>query len=303
MCTAVCRPRTSIPPASPAGPNVSAPCVPLTVTVSAEPSPLPPAPARSASIAVRSVPDRSPTTTLSAPPRARNATASTSSRSIVTLATSRKRRTRPPLALMSTFSETLAPLNRSVSRPSWPSTVSLPSPGSHWKASSPAPISARSLPLSPKTESLPSPPIIVSAPCEPRRVSLPAPASRVSWITSAGSAVAVTVSLPPSAWTTRRSLAPSALVMFTIAASPAIDADVPLPVTLIVSAPLRRRPSRCRPAVAGVAAQGGGEIGVELGSRRCRRGRRPPASPTRPVRRRRRPRRRRCPSRCWRRRG
>ena len=36
--------------------------------------------------------------------------------------------------------------------PSWPSTVSLPSPGSHWKTSSPAPSSARSLPLSPSDE-------------------------------------------------------------------------------------------------------------------------------------------------------
>ena len=41
---------------------------------------------------------------LSAPPRARKSMLSTSSRSIVTLATSRRKRTRPPLATMSMFS-------------------------------------------------------------------------------------------------------------------------------------------------------------------------------------------------------
>ena len=56
------------------------------------------------------------------------------------------------------FSSTLAPLNSSVSMPSWPSTVSLPSPGSHWKMSSPAPSNATSLPCWPSMKSLPSPP-------------------------------------------------------------------------------------------------------------------------------------------------
>ena len=37
------------------------------------------------------------------------------------------------------FSLALEPLNSSVSVPAWPSTVSLPSPGSHWNVSSPAP--------------------------------------------------------------------------------------------------------------------------------------------------------------------
>ena len=37
------------------------------------------------------------------------------------------------------FSPMLEPLNCSVSVPAWPSTVSLPSPGSHWKVSLPAP--------------------------------------------------------------------------------------------------------------------------------------------------------------------
>ena len=42
--------------------------------------------------------------------------------------------TRSPLAEMSMFSLTLAPLKSIVSVPAWPSTVSLPSPGSHWKS-------------------------------------------------------------------------------------------------------------------------------------------------------------------------
>ena len=133
---------------------------------------------------------------------------STSSRSIVTLATSRRNRTRPPLAEMSMFSLALEPKKSIVSAPSWPSMVSLPSPGSHWKTSSPAPMKATSLPLSPKTKSLPSPPRNTSAPCEPRSVSLPAPPSIVSLMTPAGSVVAVTPSLPPRALTTSESLAP-----------------------------------------------------------------------------------------------
>ena len=55
------------------------------------------------------------------------------------LATSRVNRTRLPLAEMSNFSAMLAPLKSIVSVPAWPSTVSLPSPGFHWKMSSPAP--------------------------------------------------------------------------------------------------------------------------------------------------------------------
>ena len=40
------------------------------------------------------------------------------------------------------FSAALLPLNTIVSAPAWPSTTSLPSPGSHWKVSSPAPSNA-----------------------------------------------------------------------------------------------------------------------------------------------------------------
>ena len=65
---------------------------------------------------------------------------------------------RPPLAEMSMFSATLAPLNSIVSVPSWPSSVSLSSPGFQTKVSSPAPISA---------VSLPSPPLIRSSPSLP----------------------------------------------------------------------------------------------------------------------------------------
>ena len=50
------------------------------------------------------------------------------------------------------------PLKSSRSSPAWPSTKSLPSPGSHWKRSSPAPTSALSAPWLPSTWSSPSPP-------------------------------------------------------------------------------------------------------------------------------------------------
>ena len=131
--------------------TVSAPLVPFEVTLSAARRPL----ARSSVTRLTSVPDMSPTTMLSAPPSALKVMRSTSSRSIVTFATSRKKIARPPLAKMSMFSAAPAPLNRSSSVPSWPSTVSLPSPGSHWKRSLPAPRNATSSPLSPKTKSLP----------------------------------------------------------------------------------------------------------------------------------------------------
>ena len=65
-------------------------------------------------------------------------TVSMPSVSLVTLATSRVRRRRLPLAARSIFSPMLEPLKARVSLPAWPSTVSLPSPGSHWKGSSPA---------------------------------------------------------------------------------------------------------------------------------------------------------------------
>ena len=74
---------------------------------------------------------------VSAPPSAWIWTCSTLLRSMTTLPTSRDSRARVPLAESSMLSLTLAPLNTSVSVPSWPSTVSLPSPGFHTKVSLP----------------------------------------------------------------------------------------------------------------------------------------------------------------------
>ena len=98
------------------------------------------------------VPVRSLTVMVSAPPRALKLIPSTPLRSMVTLPTSRKNRTRLPLAERSMFSLALEPLNCIVSVPSWPSTVSLPSPGFHTKVSSPAPMKATSLPRPPMIE-------------------------------------------------------------------------------------------------------------------------------------------------------
>ena len=116
---------------------------------------------------MRSVPVRSLTVMVSAPPRALTSIRSTSLRSMVMLPTSRVNRTRWPLAEMSIFSLTSAPLKSIVSLPSWPSTVSLPSPGFQTKVSSPAPMSATSLPRLPSMKSLPSPPSSRSLPSPP----------------------------------------------------------------------------------------------------------------------------------------
>ena len=90
-----------------------------------------------------------------------------------------------PLAETSIFSPMLEPLKSSASSPLWPSTVSLPSPGSHWKRSSPLPSSAVSAPWLPSTRSSPSPPSMRSAPLPPRRVSAPSPPSIVSAVSGA----------------------------------------------------------------------------------------------------------------------
>ena len=79
---------------------------------------------------------------------------------------------------MSMFSATLAPLKSIVSKPSWPSSVSLSSPGFQTKVSSPAPIRA---------VSLPSPPLIRSLPSLPIKMSSPRPPFIVSWMPSASS--------------------------------------------------------------------------------------------------------------------
>ena len=138
---------------------------------------------------------------------------------------------------MSMLSLMLEPLKSIVSRPSCPSSVSLPSPGFHWKTSSSVPIRARSSPLSPKVKSAPAPPRNTSAPCEPRSESSSAPPSTVSLTTPAGSVVAVTPSLPPSVLITRASLAPSLPVMFTRGVRPSTETDVPAPTTSTTSLP------------------------------------------------------------------
>ena len=89
-----------------------------------------------------SVPVRSLTVTLSAPPSALKVTNSTPPVSIVMFAGLRKNRSRFPFADRSTVSEAAAPLNTMVSLPSSPSIVSLPSPGSQTNVSSPAPRAA-----------------------------------------------------------------------------------------------------------------------------------------------------------------
>ena len=123
----------------------------------------------------------------------------------VMLPTSRESRTRPPLAEISMFSATLAPLNTSVSVPAPPSTMSLPSPGFHTKVSLPSPRSAKSLPWPPSTMSLPAPPISVSAPWLPVMVSLPAPPSIDEPDDAGRRGVAASMtSLPPPALTSAR---------------------------------------------------------------------------------------------------
>ena len=68
------------------------------------------------------------------------------------------------------------PKKSRASLPAWPSTVSLPSPGSHWNVSSPPPSSAESAPWLPSTTSSPAPPSRTSAPsaAEQRVVALAA---------------------------------------------------------------------------------------------------------------------------------
>ena len=129
----------------------SAPFVPLTTTWSAAPSPAPPV-AEIDLDSSRPVPDRSLTVTTSAPPSALNVDRLDASVSMTMAATSRVKRSRPPLAERSIFSATLAPLKQHRVGAACPSIVSLPSPGSHWNVSSPAPSSAKSSPRLPSIE-------------------------------------------------------------------------------------------------------------------------------------------------------
>ena len=113
---------------------------------------------------VTSVPVRSLITMLSAPPSAWNLINSTSLRSMVTLAMSRVKRTRPPLAEMSMFSAMLAPLKSSGRRRPGPRRVVVVArvPLEHVVAGAQEGGVVARLP---STKSLPSPPFKRSAPC------------------------------------------------------------------------------------------------------------------------------------------
>ena len=119
IVTSAARPDTVTTPLSSVIVITSSPLVALMMTVSAWPSPtpLPGVAARSMSTCLTSVPVRSLTVMVSAPPRALKLMVSTPLRSMVMLPTSRVSVARPPLAEMSMFSLTLAPLNSSVSLP------------------------------------------------------------------------------------------------------------------------------------------------------------------------------------------
>ena len=143
--------------------------VPLTTTVSAEPSPPPPVAARSTStlVDVRAgqvadgdrvgAAERADVDALDAVGVHRDRG------DVAGQAHARCRWRRASIC-----SPMLEPLKSSVSVPPWPSTMSLPSPGSHWKRSSPAPSRAWSAPMLPSTRSLPLPPSRRSAPSPPR---------------------------------------------------------------------------------------------------------------------------------------
>ena len=143
------------------------------------------------STSVTSVPLRSPTTMLSAPPSARKSMRSTSFRSIVTLATSRKNRTRPPFAEISMFSLMFAPKNSMRVRAvlAFDGIVAVAGvPLEHVVAGTEQ---REVVAAVADTKSSPSPPSNTSAPWLPRIVSSPAPPSIVSLIMPAGSVAAV----------------------------------------------------------------------------------------------------------------
>ena len=213
MLTWAASPITETELPAPTTSTTSSPLVPLAITVSAAPSPAAPpiVPARLTFSSVTSVPERSFTVSVSAPPSALRSMLSTSLRSMTMLPRLRVNSTRPPLAEAAKISAPLLPLNSIVSAPSWPSTVSLPSPGSHWKVSSPAPRRAVSLPCWPSMKSLPSPPRSRSAPLLPRMVSLPAPPSTVMPIRAARLPVAEKLSSPPFMLTTSCSVVPMSI--------------------------------------------------------------------------------------------
>ena len=152
--------------------------------------------------------------------------------------TSRVKRTRPPFAETSKSSFPPEPLKTIRSRPSWPSSTSLPSPGFQIARSSFAPRKATSSPRRGSTVSSPSPPSSVSSPSPPVTVSFPAPASTMSLSAAAGSVAALTVSSPPRALMVSES-AGSALRMRTRAARPVTAASPGAPSASMASPPSR----------------------------------------------------------------
>ena len=110
------------------------------------------------------------------------------------------------------FSFASLPLNSIVSVPSWPSTTSLPSPGSHWKSSSPAPEEARRrCPAGRRRSRCRRRRAGRRSPLLPRIVSLPAPPSTVISISAARLPVAEKLSSPPLALRTRFSEVPMSI--------------------------------------------------------------------------------------------
>ena len=174
--TSACRPVTRIASPSDDTPIESMPSEPAVNTVSRAPSTSP----RSASRRVSSVPDRSPTSTRSGPPRG------------VELGDLDACHVRAGPADVAADADLgsdglhgellrLARAGRSaaVSMPLWPSKTSKPSIAPWIAVSSPPPSNSESSPAPASTRSLSSPPAITSAPRPPSTRSAPAPDSIV----------------------------------------------------------------------------------------------------------------------------
>ena len=150
--TVAARPVTAALPAVPAAVMASLASVALTIVWSVPASGIAP-PSASSWLTVRTfVAARSSTLTTSLPPSELTSTRSMPSKFIVMAPTSRTRRVRVPLADSPKRSLAPLPLKVIVSAPLRPSTVSLPSPGSQTKRSSPAPRLAMSLPPLPSID-------------------------------------------------------------------------------------------------------------------------------------------------------
>ena len=173
-CTSAPRPDTTCAPPSLPSWTRSSSCVPPTMTSRGR--------RRGSGVTANvasSVPAVLPATSVSLPPKASSSMRSTPPRSVTTLAMSRSRRTREPLAETSIVSAALLPLKSRTSAPASPSTTSLSSPGFQVRRSLPVPSRAVSSPSPPETASLPLPPSSVWSPRPPISVSAPLPPSKV----------------------------------------------------------------------------------------------------------------------------